>query len=252
MRALTMDTVRRAAPLPACLRQARDWLRRHPEWWVLALCAAAWLCLLQRSDGVGFTAICRGGFNWRDLGWIPAPDGGLPLMTAAMMLPLAAGPARYAAFHSLWRRRRRAIAVFLCGYLGLWLAAAWLLDAASALWLSAVNNLSLSLAGATLAAAAWQQGPDKAAALAACHRGRALAPSGWAADRDCLLYGLQNGAACLRSCWLLMLLPGAGGHGLAVMLGVTALATTERYRRPAAAVSTAALLGLALWLAIAA
>lgn len=252
MRALTLGSARLAAPRPAGLRRMRDGLRRHPEWWVLALCAAAWLCLLQRSGGIGFAAICRGGFAWRELGWPPAPDSGLPLMTAAMMLPLAAGPARYAAFHSLWRRRARAIAVFLCGYLGLWLAAAWLLDAASALWLSAVNNLSLSLAGAALAAAAWQLGPGKAAALAACHRGRALAPSGGAADRDCLLYGLQSGVACLRSCWLLMLLPGAGGHGLAVMLGVTALALAERYRRPAAAVSAAALLGLALWQAMAA
>ncbi|MFK7088427.1 DUF2182 domain-containing protein [Chromobacterium violaceum] len=236
---------------PAVLEQASDWLRRHPEWWMLSLCATAWLWLQLKPDGAGLASVCRAASGWPERIAVAAPDGGLPLMTAAMMLPLAAGSARYAAFRSLWRRRHRAIAVFLCGYLAVWLAAGWLLDEMAAPRLAAINDKPLALAGIALAAAAWQLCPAKAAALAACHQGHSLAPSGWPADRDCLLYGFRNGAACVRSCWLLMLLPVAGGHDLAMMLAATALAAAERYLRPAAGLSAAALLGLALWRALA-
>ncbi|AXE33974.1 DUF2182 domain-containing protein [Chromobacterium phragmitis] len=222
------------------------WLRDCPEWWVLALCAAAWLWLLSQPGMPWLDDICRvdaGGTNLVRALQGSIDDAMLP-MTAAMMLPLAAGPARYASLRSLWRRRHLAIFLVLCGYLGLWLAAAPPLHALSAFIGLMAGDPSIAMAVAVAAAALWQSSPVKSAALAACHRGRALAPAGAAANRDCLIYGAQSGIACLRSCWLLMLPPLASGHSPTVMIGIAALAAAERYRGLPTTISSALLLGL--------
>ncbi|VEB44292.1 Uncharacterised protein [Chromobacterium violaceum] len=94
-----------------------------PEWWMLSLCAAAWLWLQLKPDGAGLASVCRAPPAGRNgsrspRGRRPAADDGGDDAAAG------GGLRRYAAFRSLWRRRHRAIAVFLCGYLAVWLAAA--------------------------------------------------------------------------------------------------------------------------------
>src|SRR5207248_1796699 len=53
-------------------------------------------------------------------------------------------------------------------------------------------------------AAVWQLAPPKRRALRAYHRAAPLAPSGWAAMRDCLHFGVASGFSSLRSCGIIM------------------------------------------------
>ena len=154
-------------------------------------------------------------------------------MVVAMMVPLVVEPIRTTAARSLWRRRHRAIALFLTGYLTTWIGAgvaAILL--ARLLGLSEESPRLLVAAGFALAAG-WQLSPAKRRALNACHRTVPLAPHGARADRDCLRHGAWTGARCVTSCWPLMLACALAGHAPAVLLGVTLMLTGERYlRRP--------------------
>ncbi|WP_083370248.1 DUF2182 domain-containing protein [Chromobacterium sphagni] len=229
-------------------RRELPWFQRHPEWWSLTISAAAWLVWLSPRSPPWPGALCRVAAPlapWQavlNLG-DPARISAWISMTLAMMMPLAAASIRQAAFLSLWRRRHRAIGGFLAGYLGCWLAAAIVLQGLSGAAASQAAAGSVAILG-FMTAMIWQLTPCKARALAECHQTRALAPSGWQADRDCLLYGMQHAAACIRSCWALMLLASLTGHGAAIMLGATGIAWAERYRRLAARPSVLALLGL--------
>jgi predicted metal-binding membrane protein len=94
-------------------------------------------------------------------------------------------------------------------------------------------------------AAVWALLPIRRRALVACHRVDPLAASGWRADRDCLRYGASIGAACVTTCWLLMLGCALTGHALPAMLAGAAIAAKERrsFRSPvkSVALATAAL-----------
>jgi hypothetical protein len=73
-----------------------------------------------------------------------------------------------------------------------------------------------------------------------------LAPRGWRADRDCVLYGWRTGTSCALSCWALMLACALSGHALIATLFVTAVALIERYTlRVDRRVLSAALFGAA-------
>jgi predicted metal-binding membrane protein len=78
-------------------------------------------------------------------------------------------------------------------------------------------------------AALWQLTPAKSRALQACHRTRPLPPKGWRATAGVADFGLHNAAACLASCWALMLTTAfVGLPMLAWMAVLTALITAER------------------------
>lgn len=192
-------------------RQA-EW--RHPEWWALAVSVVAWGVLV--AEGVH------------------RPFAAWSLMVIAMMVPLVVGPIRTTAARSLWHRRHRAIAIFLAGYLTLWLAAgvaASLL--ASLLGVHGGSEHPLLVASGFALAAGWQLAPAKRRALNACHRTMPLAPRGSRADRDCFHYGVRIGVYCLTSCWALMLACMLMGHATAVLVGVSLVLAGERYlRRP--------------------
>jgi predicted metal-binding membrane protein len=64
-----------------------------------------------------------------------------------------------------------------------------------------------ALAAIGIVAFIWQTTPLKQAALNLCHRPPQISPSGWAADRDCLRYGVSTALACVGACWALMLVP---------------------------------------------
>jgi predicted metal-binding membrane protein len=170
------------------------------------------------------------------------------VMVVAMMLPVVLGSARVVAARSLWGRRHRAIGGFLIGYLGVWLAVGFAVAAAGLAVVHLVGETpSVVSAAGFLVAAAWQLTAFKQRALRSCHRKPILALRGWAADEDCIRYGLFIGSRCVFSCWALMLACTLSGHSIISMAGVSFLAVSERYTfRPDRALSIWVLGGLAL------
>ena len=89
---------------------------------LLTVSAMAWLILLVEAIGMGGSA--------RHLAW-PAQEpwplaaasvaAGLLVMLAAMMTPLLTAPVRHVHARSFARRRSRAIALFMVGYLAIWM-----------------------------------------------------------------------------------------------------------------------------------
>jgi hypothetical protein len=179
--------------------------------------------------------------------WLPELGHWL-LMILAMMVPLAIGSIRTAAARSLWRRRHRAIAAFLVGYLLPWGLVGL---PASALGIIAQANAWRHLprlVGASFAIAAmWQVTVARRRALVACRRTVPLAPDGWRAARDCVAFGWLIGTRCVASCWALMLICVLARHSLVAMVGVGLIGLIERSMPIAtAAVTSAILAGLAV------
>jgi len=178
---------------------------RHPEWWPLALSAGAWMWMLtmhgHHHHGGSLTP------------WM--------VMTVAMMLPMVIPSVRTTAERSLWRRRHRAVAFFLGGYLACW-AVVGVLATFIPMYVYA-GAIAFAVAGA------WQLTRQKRIALAGCHRTVPLAPFGWRADRDCTRYGGMIGTRCVTSCWAVMVACSLSGHAFAACAGVTAIGMIERY-----------------------
>jgi predicted metal-binding membrane protein len=217
---------RRGPPLAATLRAIAG---RHPEGWIFGLSAAAWWVWLTtpRLDPRLCVAIGRVLLGPSEAAALASSEAmaAMPwewaLMVAAMMLPLAAAPARWAAFNSPSPRRLAATAEVGLGFAAVWLAAGLVLVpsivvASPLLGRQPIWTGVLALAAAT----AWRRTPMAAAATRACRRRPALAPRGWRADAGCLRFGAAQGGACVASCWILMLCPMAapGGAWLAPFL----------------------------------
>lgn len=149
------------------------------------------------------------------------------LMAAAMMLPTALPAVRHVTIHSLYWRRRRAALEFIAVYVCLWAVF-------SAVVLGLLVPLTpvspaLALPLALLLAATWQLTPLKRRALRACHKPAPLPSRGWKATAGVTRFGLGNGAACLGSCWAMMLtMPAAGSAGLAWMAALAAVISAEK------------------------
>lgn len=128
------------------------------------------------------------------------------VMTAAMMLPLAAGEADRIAAASLWGRRHVAVIEHLAGYLAVWsvfgLAAIWVVDV---VWPSGVPAAAPVLA--LLSAAMWQVTGLRKRAFRRCGRSTYINVRGWRADRDCVIAGVSYGRRCLIT-------SGDGGDGV--------------------------------------
>jgi predicted metal-binding membrane protein len=147
-------------------------------------------------------------------------------MTVAMMGPAALAGIRHTGLNSLRWRRGRAMTGFAAAYLAVWAAFGVLALAAAAL--PRVPGPA-ALAAVLAVAAAWQLSPAKRRCLRACHRSVPLPPRGWRAEWGSLRFGLRNGAACLGSCWCLMLVMVAAPAGqLLWMAGLAGAVTAER------------------------
>ncbi len=214
------------------MTSARRFVWRHPHWWAIALCASAWGWLALRWWG------SRHAHGLELFDWT--------LMVGAMMLPLVFAHLRVVAARSVWRRRQRAMAAFLCGYAAISLLAGVLIIAlVGAAEVFGPNFGSPALvAGGFVLAAAWQISPLKRRALTACHRTMPLAPHGWRAHRDCLRYGCIIGRSCFVSCGGLMLACVLAGHSLPAMVLATVVAGTERVSARADGWTTSAALAL--------
>lgn len=193
---------------------------RYPHWWAAALSAGAWCLLAERWWRSNHEHVHASGFAVID--W--------SIMVCAMMTPLVFAHLRFTAARSLWRRRQRAMVLFLCGYGATWLLVGVTISATVlALGVPDPGGLPWLTATAFGAAALWQLLPLKRRALAACHGTVPLAPRGWRADRDCVRYGWAIGTRCVVACGALMLACVLAGHSLVAMLGATAIAGAERY-----------------------
>lgn len=212
---------------------------RHPEWPAAAVAAAAWAALFLLPGAEGGAAHAHHG---EAAPWFT----GLPswlLMATAMMVPAALPAVRYVALTSLWRRRRRAVALFVVAYLGVW-------SAFGMFALLAVGGVdgALVLAIVLAVAAAWELTPWKRRSLRACRLIDPLPPRGPKADAACVGAGLRYGARCVAGCWALMLAMAVAGHtSLLLMALLTVLVTAEklvprgaRLGRPASVVLLAA------------
>jgi len=130
------------------------------------------------------------------------------LMLVAMMPPLLARPMEHLWFVAVAERRFRALGLFIVAYIAVWTLAGVALMATAV----AVEVLG-SAAGFPafvpigFVAFVWQTTPLKQASLNFCHRAPQISPSGLAADRDCLHYGLSTALGCVGACWALMLVP---------------------------------------------
>ena len=222
---------------------------QHPEWWSVVLSAVAWILLIARGSLASPTpdGMHHHGHTMAAMAW-PAEAATWMLMVVAMMVPLVLGNIRATAARSLWRRRDRAVASFIIGYITPWLGLGLALVPLATLrapdsWLHGSRGAAFGLA----VAAAWQLVPAKRRALWSCHRTAPLAPWGWRADRDCWRYGWMIGRRCVVSCWALMLACVLGGHSMTVMASASGVAAVERYlARPQERLLCGLLLGLAL------
>lgn len=222
-------------------REWRSLARQHPEWWTIALSAAAWLTIMGQwlsgsaHDHTRHTTT-HGSFAVSN---VIASSG---LMIVAMMFPMVTSSVRAVAARSLWRRRHRAILQFLAGYM-----APWLLFTLAGSIASTGLQSSQAAAFAFGAAVIWQLTPAKRRAMFACHRTIPIAAMGWRADRDCFRSGWIIGTSCVTSCWVLMLACMLSEHSLPAMLCATVIGTIERAQfRPNQRLLCSAMLLLAI------
>jgi predicted metal-binding membrane protein len=260
--------------------QALAAIRRRPTVLVEAAVAAAWVALAAGSVAAWGSGGSGGGALWSDgplwictTGVHGASTAGArlgagassrasisllaaapmwALMSGAMMVPAAMPAVRHVAVHSLYWRRRRAMAEFLLAFLAVWLLFSVFALGALTSWGPSRSSAALPIALAL--AALWQLTPFKWRALRACHRPSPLPPRGRRAAAGTVRFGLLNGSACLASCWAIMAAVAlAGSPALPWMAAATALIYAEKLNlkprtaaRRVAVLLTAAALGVAL------
>lgn len=240
--------VRRPSPLR---QRIHGFGLRHPQWWVAALAAGGWAVLLATGiaghrhgdpSGGAAGAAWSGGAAWSaGVAWSA-------VMVTAMMAPLVLPNVRRLAYASLRRRRFRAGAAFLVGYLGVWTAVAVITDRLVAAGTGLLGRLATTMLTFG-AAAAWQYSGRKRRALRRCALTIPTALRGWRADRDCARLGVLVALGCLGTCWAIMTAAAATGHDVAAMAVLSAVAAHERTARryePATGAAVIALLGAVL------
>jgi len=191
---------------------ARRLLLRRPELGASAVVVGAWVALLALAAQGGHRHVSGGLPHWT-------------LMTVAMMGPTALAGIRHTGLNSLRWRRRRAMAEFVVAYLAVWIAFGVLALTGAALVPAEPGSAAFAIVLA--GAAAWQLSPLKRRWLRDCHRSVPLPPRGWAAEWAALRFGLRNGAACLGSCWCLMLVM-AVASGLLWTVLIAGFVTAEK------------------------
>ena len=179
------------------------------------------------------------------------------IMVVAMMLPAAIPAVRHVAVKSFRWRRQRAMAEFVAVYVGIWVLFGVVVLTVLARWAPA--DTGVLVAGALTAAAVWQLTETKRRALVRCHRASPLPPRGRPATIGIARFAARSGAACVTSCWAMMLVMAVATTGeLAWMVVLTGVVSAERLtKKPRRATRYGALLlgvaatGAWLWSVIA-
>jgi predicted metal-binding membrane protein len=149
-------------------------------------------------------------------------------MSAAMMLPALLPSARAVGLTSRWSRRQRAQAVYVVSFLLVWTLFGVLLAILGRLLPMRGSTRWLAVA-ALFVAAVWEISPAVPRYLRAGHRLRSTGNSGWRSDLCCARAGWSHGAACVVTCWALMVAMYLSGSGnLVVMLVLTGVTTARR------------------------
>jgi len=155
------------------------------------------------------------------------------VMLGAMMSPALIQPVRHLQVHSFTRRRARSIAVFVIGYIVIWMAVGSSLLGSQLLVEVTAPQSWLPAMAALVAAVAWQCAPIKQICLNRCHAHFDVPVFGLAADWGALRFGMIHGLWCAGSCWAVMLacmlLPRC--HLFAMALATTIIGF-ERLERP--------------------
>jgi predicted metal-binding membrane protein len=155
------------------------------------------------------------------------------LMLLAMMPPLLAVPLMHVWRSSLPRRRPRALLHFILAYGFVWMMAGPVLIALALLLQLLTGEAGMALAGALLLAGVWSASPWQRAALNYSHRLTRIGLFGWAADRECLTFGVVHAAWCIASCWAWMLVPlVAGRWHIPAMIFAAAMMLADRLAAP--------------------
>lgn len=177
------------------------------------------------------------------------------LMVVAMMLPAAIPAVRHVAVKSFRWRRQRAMAEFVAGYVAVWVLVGVVVLTVLARWAPADTGVLVAVA--LTAAAGWQLTETKRRALVRCHRASPLPPRGRPATVGIARFAARNGAACVTSCWAMMVVMAVVTSGqLALMVALTGIVSAERLTKKPRRASRygALLLGVAAtgaWLAVA-
>lgn len=165
---------------------------------------------------------------------LSAPGAGLRLaagwmvMVLSMMPPLLVPQARHVVQSGIKARRSASLAMFMAGYVSVWMLAGLVLVPAAVLLHLAATPASA--AGSVLLGLLWISSPAGKKANNLCHRLYSVAASGMKGDLDCLSHGACTGTACAAACWPWMLAPFAGTAAwhFPVMVMATLLLFVER------------------------
>ena len=225
--------VKRKSPPRSLLARGSTLAAWHPEWWIVALAAAAWAALTLADLASVRDAAAAHHHSLSDLGASPAAWAAelswSVVMATAMMAPLVVPQVHFVARTSLWTRVGRNQALFLAGYLGLWTAAIIAIATAVEL-LRTTTGANLTILGAFGVAGLWQLTPAKRRALRRCARCLPVPPRGRSADVAYLRFGVTTGWSCIVTCWAFMAAASASGHGVLVMAGLFGIQLRERMR----------------------
>lgn len=155
------------------------------------------------------------------------------LMLLAMMPPLLAAPLMHVWRSSLPRRRVRALGYFALGYGSVWMAAGPILIFLALLLQIVAGDGVLAIAAALLLATVWSASPWQRMVLNRSHRLSRIGLFGWAANRECLTFGVIHAGWCVASCWAWMLAAlAAGPWHVAAMMCAGAIMLAERLAAP--------------------
>lgn len=199
---------------------------RWPELVPVTATLAAWTYLVLVTPdhsshlgwaAAGHSAAARGAGQLADL----------TAMTVAMTGLLAVPAARTAVFASPWWRRRRAVTLFMAGFVFTWTAVVLGLHAVGVL-LSRLTE-GPAAGGALLALCALAQlHPRRSLRAGECDRPMRIRPHGRSGDLDCARFGVVSAARCARLCTLPMLAMLSLPAGLWLTVALAALALGER------------------------
>ncbi|MVA23500.1 DUF2182 domain-containing protein [Agrobacterium vitis] len=232
------------APNLSRLRAVVSLLKEPPWPTLLTLSLLGWLAMAFTSHGNDALDLCISASGaLLDRGWrafqvqismmsVTGVALSLMIMLIAMMSLILRDPIMHIWNRSLKRRRVRSLGLFLISYCGLWAVCAPLLVAVGILLRVAaiMADMPVLLLAASLVAF-WQITPWKQHFLNLCHWTPRLSAFGWAADRDCLRYGLREAWLCVGTCWALMVLPFAvHDYHLLFMAAASAIMVSERLR----------------------
>lgn len=183
----------------------------HPEWWVYALAALAWIALLathvrsrSATDAAHAHQHAHDGYDH------PAAAASIDrdvaesavvflLMLAAMMLPFVAPAVRDVARVSFWNRRQRAATSYVFGFLAVWTGFTLALFVVRA-GLPKPGTDAGWLAAAAAAAALWQRSGPRRRFAARCGSRPALPQRGRRATWRTVQAGATFGVRCVPLC----------------------------------------------------